>query len=350
MRSDTFNFTIPPELIAQQPAQQRDESRLMVLRRDLGVIEHHMFRELPSLLRTGDVIVANNTRVRPCRLFATRDHTGGSVELFLLRPLAPAEYEALTGSKGRLEVGESLRLPEIGKVELLERDFGAPGHWRVRFDAPAADIESLIEHHASMPLPPYIRREKRGNLHASQDRERYQTVFAARDGAVAAPTAGLHFTPAVFRALESAGVRRSFLTLHVGPGTFRPLKADTLAGHEMHAEEYEVNAQAAADIAAARTRGGRVVAVGTTACRTLETMANERGQVVPGAGRTRLFIYPPWRFRCVDALLTNFHLPRSTLIFLVAALAGVEFTRRAYLEAIDRRYRFFSYGDAMLVV
>lgn len=350
MRSDTFNFTIPPELIAQQPPQRRDESRLMVLRRDLGVIEHHMFRDLPALLRQGDLLVANNTRVKPCRLFATRDQTGGGVELFLLRALVPGEYEALTGSKGRLESGETLSLPEIGTVHLVERDFGAPGHWRVRFAASAPDIESLIERHASMPLPPYIRREKRSDVHASQDRERYQTVYAARDGAVAAPTAGLHFTPAVFRALEDAGVRRSFLTLHVGPGTFRPLKAETLAGHDMHAEAYEVSTQAAADIAAARARGGRVVAVGTTACRTLETLADERGQVVPGAGRTRLFIYPPWRFRGVDALLTNFHLPRSTLIFLVAALAGVEFTRRAYLEAIDRRYRFFSYGDAMLVL
>lgn len=350
MRSDTFDFTIPADLIAQEPATQRDESRLMVLRRSTESIEHRTFHELPGLLSAGDLIVANNTRVRPCRLFATRQKTGGQVELFLLRALGDGEYEAITGSKGRLENGEQLRLPDIGAVDLLERDFAGPGHWRVRFAAPVRDVEALIERHAAMPLPPYIRREKQRDARATTDRERYQTVYASRDGAVAAPTAGLHFTPQVFAGLERAGVHRTFLTLHVGPGTFRPLKADTLPEHDMHAEEYELDVSTAADIAAARARGSRVLAVGTTACRTLETLSDERGYVSAGSGRTRLFIYPPWRFRCVNALLTNFHLPRSTLIFLVAAFAGVELTRRAYLEAIAQRYRFFSYGDAMLIL
>ncbi len=347
MRSDLFNFTIPEDLIAQTPSDKRDASKLMVLRRATGAIEHHVFSELPSLLNPGDLLVANNTRVNPCRLFGVRDRTRGNVELFLLRMLAPGEYEAITRSKGRLGDKERLVFPKVGGVILLERDFGGPGHWRVRFESPHA--ATMIAQTAVMPLPPYIKREEKDSR-AALDRDRYQTVYAQADGAVAAPTAGLHFTPAVFDALKKRRIERAFVTLHVGPGTFRPLKADTLEEHEMHAEEYEVNAEAANAVAMARARKSRVIAVGTTSCRTLETLADEKGLIKPARGQTKLFIYPPYQFRATDALLTNFHLPRSTLIFLVAAFAGEELTRKAYLTAIEQRYRFFSYGDSMLVL
>ncbi|MCC6573699.1 MAG: tRNA preQ1(34) S-adenosylmethionine ribosyltransferase-isomerase QueA [Planctomycetes bacterium] len=343
MRSDTFDFEIPIELIAQTPAARRDESRLMVVRRQTGAIEHRVFRELPDLMQPQDLLVLNDTQVQPNRLFTKRESSGGTVELFLLRKISPGVYEAITGSGGKLTPGEKLRVDEQTVATLEERDFGgAAGHWRVEF---IGNAQAALAAAAKMPLPPYIKREKGPDAHDAQDRERYQTVFAKNPGAVAAPTAGLHFTPELLAKLNTA-----FLTLHVGEGTFRPLKADTLAEHVMHAEPYEIGEAAVGAVQRARVNGGRVIAVGTTCCRTLETVADERGMIAPGRGETALFIYPPYRFRAVDGLLTNFHLPRSTLIFLVAALMGVELTRRAYLEAIAQRYRFFSYGDAMLIL
>lgn len=369
MRSDTFNFEIPPQRIAQTPAARRDESKLMVVRRSTGAIEHHVFRDLPGLLNPGDLLVANNTRVNPCRLYATRK-SGGRVEVFVLRrvddrwPMADGRdsnnpniehptsnigrYEALTHAGGKLEPGEVLAL-EGGTVTLLERDHGGPGHWLLRLEC-ADNVDDLLARAGKMPLPQYIERAKGPDDRDSLDRERYQTVFAQTPGAVAAPTAGLHFTPAVFDALFARGVSRAFVTLHVGPGTFRPLKAETLAEHDMHAEQYTVPPEVEAAVRKARTCGGRVIAVGTTTCRTLETVSDEQGLPRPGSGETRLFIHPPWRFRCVDALITNFHLPRSTLIFLVAAYLGVDLTRKAYEQALAHDYRFFSYGDAMLCV
>lgn len=348
MRSDTFDFEIPSELIAQTPAARRDDSRLLVLRRATGAIEHRVFRDLPVLLGAGDVLVLNDTRVKPCRLFTRRQSSGGQVELFLLRQLGTGTYEAITGSGGRLLPGEILTVDDQTSAVLEERDLGGmAGHWRVRF---LGDAGAAIARAAKMPLPPYIRREKGPDPLDALDQERYQTVFARNDGAVAAPTAGLHFTPELLQDLQARGVGTASLTLHVGEGTFRPLKAETLQEHAMHAETFEVSAATTAAVAQARLTGGKVIAVGTTCCRTLETVADERGLPRPGRGETDLFIYPPYRFRAVDGLLTNFHLPRSTLIFLVAALAGVELVRRAYLEAIERRYRFFSYGDAMLVL
>ena len=350
MRSDTFNFEVPAELIAQTPPARRGESRLLVVRRNSGALEHRKFSDLPDLLRPDDLLVLNDTRVKPCRLHCTRQDTGGHVELFLLRPLADREYEALSGSWRNLREGERLVLPEEGGlVELVEKGFsGGPGHWRVRFERD--DAEEFIARAARMPLPPYIKRERTGDPHAALDRDRYQTIYARAEGAVAAPTAGLHFTRETLAQLQARGIGRATLTLHVGPGTFRPLKAETLEQHNMHAEAFEIPDALAGTIRAARSRGGRIVVVGTTACRALETMADDSGGLRTGRGETALFIYPPWRFRLTDALLTNFHLPHSTLIFLVAALIGVELTRRAYLEAITRRYRFFSYGDAMLIL
>ncbi|MBX3473036.1 MAG: tRNA preQ1(34) S-adenosylmethionine ribosyltransferase-isomerase QueA [Planctomycetes bacterium] len=363
MRSDTFNFEIPPHRIAQAPASRRDESKLMVVRRSSGAIEHHLFRDLPGLLNPGDLLVANNTRVNPCRLYATRK-SGGRVEVFVLARSKPDDstfkansaghpesgtlYTALTHAGGKLEPGETLQL-EDATVTLLVRDHGGPGHWLIRLDCPG-DADEFLARAGKMPLPQYIERAKGPDDRDTLDRERYQTVFAQAPGAVAAPTAGLHFTPAVFEALAARGVDRAFLTLHVGPGTFRPLKADTLADHDMHAEPYTVPPEVEAAVRRTRQHRGRVIAVGTTTCRTLETVSDERGAPRPGSGETRLFIHPPWRFRCVDALITNFHLPRSTLIFLVAAYLGVDLTREAYAQALARDYRFFSYGDAMLCV
>jgi len=364
MRSDTFAFEIPPERIAQEPAAWRDESRLMLVRRAAGAIEHHRFRDLPALLSPGDLLVANDTRVVPCRLFATRA-TGGRVEVFILGAheirnsgfelretespesrISKSEsrlYAALTQSTGHLAENETLQL-DGATVTLLTKD--SAGHWLVRIDAP--DAGAFIERAGKMPLPPYIRREKGPDTRDALDRERYQTVFARTPGAVAAPTAGLHFTPRVLEALAARGIGRAMLTLHVGPGTFRPLKAATLAEHEMHAEGFSVPPAVESAVRECRARAGRVVAVGTTTCRALETVSDERGIPRAGGGETRLFINPPWRFRCTDALLTNFHLPRSTLIFLVAAFLGIDLTRKAYLEALAGEYRFFSYGDAML--
>ncbi|MCA8937605.1 MAG: tRNA preQ1(34) S-adenosylmethionine ribosyltransferase-isomerase QueA [Planctomycetes bacterium] len=347
MRSDTFNFEVPPDLIAQTPAAKRDESRLMVVRRQAGTIEHLTFKDLPGLLNAGDLLVMNNTRVKPCRLHCSKEGTGGHVELFILRHLEGSDYEALTGSWRNIPPGARITLPDNGGgVTLVEKHEG--GHWRVRFDMRPNDAEAFIQRAAKMPLPPYIRREKIDDEYAALDRERYQTIFAANEGAVAAPTAGLHFTPQVFEALDSRKINRAFVTLHVGPGTFRPLKTEMLADHPMHSEEYSVPAETAAAVQQTRENGGRVVVVGSTSCRTLETVSDERGVPAPGSGATSLFIYPPYRFRCTDAMLTNFHLPHSTLIFMVAAWLGVELTRHAYMEAIEHEYHFFSYGDAML--
>jgi S-adenosylmethionine:tRNA ribosyltransferase-isomerase len=344
MRCDTFSFTIPEHLIAQTPATRRDESRLLVVRRGARSIGHHTFRDLPGILSPGDLLVMNDTRVKPCRLYGTRS-TGGRVEVFILKNHGDT-YEAITNAGGKLEPGEKLQL-EDAAVTLIEKDAFGPGHWRIRLDT-ATDADAYLQSHGRMPLPPYIKRDRDADMHAPLDRERYQTIFAQAEGAVAAPTAGLHFTPDVFAGLDARGVGRAYLTLHVGPGTFRPLKAPTLTEHPMHSEDYTVPVEATTAIRSTRESGGRVVVVGTTTCRTLETVSDERGVPAAGSGATELFIYPPYRFRCTDALLTNFHLPNSTLIFLVAAWLGVDLTRQAYMEAIAREYRFFSYGDAML--
>jgi S-adenosylmethionine:tRNA ribosyltransferase-isomerase len=364
-----FQFIIPPERIAQTPAAKRDESKLMVVRRGAGVIEHHIFRDLPKLLNQGDLLLMNDTKVNPCRLHCTRERTGGHVELFVIRSVghrdssfearegAPPEprnpklearshYEALTGSGGKLETGETLTFKDA-TIALLKRDAFGPGHWLVSIDAPEGAAQ-FLQANAKMPLPPYIKRERTDDPYAALDRERYQTVIAANPGAVAAPTAALHFTPEVLDACAAREISRSTLTLHTGPGTFRPLKAATLQEHDMHSEAYTVPEAACAAVQAARGGGGRVVVVGTTTCRTVETVSDEYGCLRACSGESRLFIYPPWRFRCTDALLTNFHLPQSTLIFLVAAWLGVELTRQVYETALAEDYRFFSYGDAML--
>lgn len=346
MRRGELDYELPPELIAQHPCEPRDASRLLVLHRCDGRIEHRRFRDLPEYLRAGDVLVLNDTRVVPARLRARRA-TGGRVEVLFLRA-EDGDWRVLLRAGGRLAVGESLRVetgdgaaagPALELVERLER-----GEWRVRptQSEPAAEV---LARFGETPLPPYI---ERGGAAGVDDRERYQTVYAAAPGAVAAPTAGLHFTPGLLETLGAKGVRRAAVTLHVGAGTFQPIEADDLRQHVMHAEWYEVSEAAASAVSAARAAGARVVATGTTSLRVLESFG--RGSVAAHSGWTRLFIYPPYTFRQVDALITNFHLPCSTLLALVMAFAGVETTRRAYAEAIRERYRFYSYGDAMLIL
>jgi len=342
MYADFLDFPLPEHLIAQEPSVRRDASRLLVVRRANGSLEHRTFADLPDLLDPGDLLVLNDTRVLPARLVGRRERTGGKWEGLFLHATAEGLWELLCQTRGHLVEGETV-LVEPGplRLTLVGR---AGGHWLARPEAPGTAFE-LLERHGRVPLPPYIRK---GQARAD-DRDRYQTVYARLPGAVAAPTAGLHFTPEVFDRLDRRGVGRAFVTLHVGIGTFQPIKAEDVRHHRMHREEGELPAATAAALGACKARGNRVVAVGTTAVRVLETVA-AYGEWRPWSGATELFIYPPYTFRAVDALVTNFHLPRSTLLLLVGAFAGVELMRRAYAVAVEQQYRFFSYGDAMLIL
>lgn len=349
LKISDFDYLLPPERIAQSPARPRDSSRLMVLDRRSGAVAHCCFRELPDLLRAGDLLVLNDTRVIPAAVTARRA-TGGCVEGVFLRALTDGVWEMLLQGRGRLRPGESLALVDaVGaercRVELAGR--GAGGTWHVRPPAGAEPL-ALLDAVGRPPLPPYVRRDAADAAQAAADRADYQTIYAARPGAVAAPTAGLHFTPQVLGRLDARGIERVAVTLHVGLGTFQPVRARRLAGHVMHEEYAEISAQAADRVNSARRQGRRIVAVGTTTVRALESAAGESG-VEPGGRWTRLFIRPPHRFRAVDAMLTNFHLPRSTLLVLVSAFAGRERILDAYGEAIRAGYRFYSYGDAMLI-
>ncbi|HEX7118055.1 MAG TPA: tRNA preQ1(34) S-adenosylmethionine ribosyltransferase-isomerase QueA [Longimicrobiales bacterium] len=341
--TSAFDYALPPDRIAQYPHQRRDESRLLVLHRRDGAVEHRIFRDLVELIPAGDALVVNETRVFPARLVG-RKPTGAPAEVLLLRPVSTAEplWEALVRPGGKLKPG---RVVEIGadlRVEIV--DSTPDGGRIVRLVTPLP-LEAALERYGRMPLPPYVEREP-----GPEDRERYQTVFAREPGSVAAPTAGLHFTEAMLRALEEKGVRPVRLVLHVGVGTFRPVEVEDPARHPMHAEQYAVSPEAAAALNATKAAGGKVWAVGTTVTRTLETVVDDGGIVHPGAGWTSLFIRPPYRFRVVDRLITNFHLPRSTLLMLVAAFGGYENVMRAYRTAVDEGYRFYSYGDAMAIV
>ncbi len=348
MRTADFDYDLPPELIAQEPAARRDASRLLVLRRAGGAREHRRMADLPDLLAPGDLLVLNNTRVTPSRLFARKAETGGRVELLFLEAAAPGEWDVLLRAHHRPRPGDRLLLDAAGAAATFVAD-GRHGAARLRLEA-GVDLPALLEREGQMPLPPYIRRKAASPERAAADRERYQTVYASRPGAVAAPTAGLHFTPELFARLAARGVARTEVTLHVGPGTFRPVTAERVEEHRMDAERWELPAETAAAVAAARARGGRVVAVGSTSVRTLETAAARPEGFGPGAGRTELFIVPPHTFRVVDGLLTNFHLPRSTLLMMVCAFAGRDAVLGAYADAIREHYRFFSYGDAMLIL
>jgi S-adenosylmethionine:tRNA ribosyltransferase-isomerase len=347
MHTDSFNYELPSNLIAQYPAEPRDTARLMVVRRERGAIEHRRFCELPNLLAEGDLLVLNDTRVVPARLIGRRARTGGKWEGLFLRELPDGCWEILAQSRGRLEPRESVLL-DPGPLELALIAKTDEGHWLVRpvtSPGPAGDAHELLERHGHVPLPPYIRK----GTGDARDCERYQTVYARSPGAVAAPTAGMHFTPAVFDRLEKFGVRWGFVTLHVGLGTFQPIHVDNITSHRMHQEWGQLSNVLAEQINACKARGRRVVAVGTTSVRVLETVATQ-GQMVPWSGETDLYIYPPYRFRAVDALVTNFHLPRTSLLVLVSAFGGIDLIREAYKKAIEAQYRFYSYGDAMLIL
>ena len=340
-----FDFELPPSSIATKPMEPRDRSRLCVVDRSSGSATHEVFCDLPTFLRPGDLLVRNDTRVRPWRLCGRRK-TGGKVECLILQ-LRGSEGEGFVKPSKKLAPGDEVAM-EGGAItlRLLEQLDG--GHWRFELRAEGGDVSTALERHGRAPLPPYIQRT--GDEDPTTDRERYQTVFARVPGAVAAPTAGLHFTDAVFDALAARGVEIASVTLHVGEGTFAPMRTDVVEEHRMHAEEYELPAVTADAIARTRARGGRVVAVGTTSCRTLETCANDDRTVTAGRGSSSIYLYPGRPFRVVDALITNFHLPKSTLILLVAAFAGKDRILSVYRDAIERGYRFYSYGDAMLIV
>ncbi len=340
-----FEYQLPSELIAQEPAEPRDASRLLVLDRRRGGWEDRRFGDFPALLRPGDCLIANESRVIPARLLGALESGGQRVEMLLLRPIAPTRWEALVRPARRCRLAARVLLAG-GAARATVVEQRAEGVRVVEIDAPWPARE-LLERHGLPPLPPYIARH---DAPKPEDRDRYQTVYARHEGSVAAPTAGLHFTPELVRGLEAGGVEVDFLTLHVGPATFRRPRSERVEEHRMDAEPVEIPEATARAVNRARTEGRRVIAVGTTTARTLEWACDGQGRVSPGAGAADLFIYPGHRFRIVDALLTNFHLPRSTLLLLAAAFAGRELILAAYQHAIAARYRFYSYGDAMLIL
>jgi S-adenosylmethionine:tRNA ribosyltransferase-isomerase len=342
MQLTDFHFDLPPELIATHPATERTSSRLLGLSRVDGNVTHHRFHELPSLLRSGDLLVFNNTRVIPARLHA-RKPSGGRLEVLLERMLQANAVLAQVRGGGTLKPGSRIVVcDENGQDVLAEVTAREDEFLRLQFP-PQVDLAGLLERVGHTPLPPYIKRPDEAN-----DRERYQTVYASKAGAVAAPTAGLHFDEPLLALLARQGIAMAQVTLHVGAGTFQPVRSAEIQQHRMHAEYLEVDAAVCEAVADCRARGGRVVAVGTTTVRSLET-ASQDGTLKPFAGDTRIFIYPGYRFHVVDALITNFHLPESTLLMLVSAFSSREHILAAYQEAIRQRYRFFSYGDAMLI-
>ena len=365
MKLSDFAYDLPRDLIADEPAPERDGARLLVHDVPADRTEHVLFRDLTRFLVAGDLLVLNDTRVVPTRLLGRRD-SGGRVEFLLLESSAPGLWSAFVNPARKPKVGERIPLEGGALVaEMIERPAGSDGRpgmeWTLRLlgpDGRGGDDLALLEAHGRVPLPPYVDRDDEqsapGSAHARQDRERYQTVFATRAGAVAAPTAGLHFTPELLTSLSAAGVEQATVTLHVGPGTFRPVKVDDPREHRMHAEAFHLPPATAQAVEQTKARGGRVVAVGTTSVRVLESCARGSGPLGPGdlvptEGRTDLFLYPGRELRVVDALVTNFHLPASTLLMLVSAFAGRERILGLYREAVRRRYRFYSFGDAMFL-
>ena len=354
MRVNLFDYDLPAELIAQQPLAERSASRMLVLHRDSGAIEHRRFTDLPQYLAAQDCLVINQTRVIPARLLGRRS-TGGQVELLLLEPLGNGRWEVLARPAGRLSVGE--RIDFSGEITATIEEELSQGRGVVSLECPG-ELMTALNRVGLTPLPPYIHRDQQPPGEASSqqqaqeaaDRARYQTVYAREPGAVAAPTAGLHFDEEMLERLAACDVGIARITLHVGLGTFQPVRVENIEEHQMEMERYQVTAEAAQAINACRAGGGRIVAVGTTVVRTLETLADDSGQIAADSGETSLFVYPGYQFRAVDMLLTNFHLPCSTLLMLVSAFAGRERVLSAYEEAVSRRYRFYSYGDCMLII
>ena len=339
MKVTDFDYELPEELIAQTPMEKRDESRLMVLDRKEQTIEHKHFKDVIDYLEPGDVLVRNNTKVIPARLYGKKE-TGAKVEFLLLNNMEKDIWECIVRPGNKLHVGAKVIFGDgILKAEVLDTMPG--GTRKVEFHYEGI-FNEILDKIGLMPLPPYI--------HESlKEKDRYQTVYAKYDGSAAAPTAGLHFTPELLKKIEEKGIDIANVTLHVGIGTFRPVKEDTVEAHQMHSEHFYIKEEDCEKINKAKKSGHRVIAVGTTSCRVLETIADDNGYVKPTEGDTQIFIYPGYKFRCLDALITNFHLPQSTLVMLVSALAGKDYIMKAYKEAVEQKYRFFSFGDAMLI-
>lgn len=341
MRTEDFDYNLPEELIAQDPIDNRSDSRLMVVGRKNGELVHRHFYNIDEYFNSGDCLVLNETKVIPARLTGRRCLTGGRVELLLLKRLGDNEWETLTRPGKKCRPGSELEFGD-GILKATVTDIMEDGNRRVRFSYEGI-FEEILDRLGQMPLPPYIH-------HSLKDKNRYQTVYARVEGSAAAPTAGLHFTDEILNRLSEKGVNIARIVLHVGLGTFRPVKESDITRHHMHSEYYEISPEAAALINDTKRHGGKIIAAGTTATRTLETVADEEGYLIPKNGWTDIFIYPGYRFKCIDGLITNFHLPQSTLLMLVSAFAGRENILNAYREAVDKGYRFFSFGDAMLLV
>ena len=341
MNINDFDYDLPEELIAQTPLKERTASRLLVVHRHDGSLEHRHFSDIKEYLHPGDCLVLNNTRVIPARLLGHREHTGGAVELLLLRQKEGDVWETLVRPGKKCREGDRLTFGD-GKLTAEIVTVQPDGNRLVRFFYQGIFNEVLAEL-GEMPLPPYIKEKL-------MDPERYQTVYSKVEGSAAAPTAGLHFDKSLLESLKASGVQLAYVTLHVGLGTFRPVKAERVEEHVMHSEAYSVTEETAALLNQTRQNGGRIICVGTTATRVVETLADENGVMHAGGGETDIFIYPGYRFKMTDALITNFHLPKSTLVMLVSALAGRELILKAYQEAVQERYRFFSFGDAMFIV
>lgn len=340
LKTSDYYYELPQELIAQDPLEDRSSSRLMVLDKETGAVSHHVFREITSFLNPGDCLVLNNTKVIPARLMGVREETGGAVEVLLLKRHAGDVWECLVKPGKKARPGTRLAFGE-GLLHAQVEDVVEDGNRLIRFFYDGI-WEEVLDRLGEMPLPPYI-------THKLQDKNRYQTVYAKFEGSAAAPTAGLHFTPELLKEIQDMGVDLAYVTLHVGLGTFRPVKVENVKEHHMHSEYYQVSAEAAEKINRAKENGHRVICVGTTSCRTVESASDENGHLEECCDSTDIFIYPGYRFKVLDALITNFHLPESTLVMLVSALAGREHVLAAYEEAVKERYRFFSFGDAMLI-
>ncbi len=335
-----FFYELPQELIAQDPLEDRSASRLMVLGREDGSVEHHVFRDIVNYLHPGDCLVLNNTKVLPARLYGTKEGTQAGIELLLLRRMEGDRWETLVKPGKKAKIGTKIRFGG-GLLTGEIVDIAEEGNRIIRFSY-SGIFEEILDELGEMPLPPYI-------THKLEDKQRYQTVYAKQEGSAAAPTAGLHFTPQLLEQIRNAGVDIAEVTLHVGLGSFRPVKTAYVLEHHMHSEYYSLEQEQADKINRAKADGHRVIAVGTTSTRTLESIADEQGFVKAASGWTEIFIYPGYRFRCIDGLITNFHLPESTLIMLVSALAGREHVLNAYAQAVREQYRFFSFGDAMYI-
>ena len=340
LKTSDYYYELPQELIAQDPLEDRSSSRLMVLDKETGAVSHHVFREITCFLNPGDCLVLNNTKVIPARLMGVREETGGAVEVLLLKRHAGDVWECLVKPGKKARPGTRLVFGE-GLLHAQVEDVVEDGNRLIRFFYDGI-WEEVLDRLGEMPLPPYI-------THKLQDKNRYQTVYAKFEGSAAAPTAGLHFTPELLKEIQDMGVDLAYVTLHVGLGTFRPVKVENVKEHHMHSEYYQVSAEAAEKINRAKENGHRVICVGTTSCRTVESASDENGHLEECCDNTDIFIYPGYRFKVLDALITNFHLPESTLVMLVSALAGREHVLAAYEEAVKERYRFFSFGDAMLI-